>query len=176
MRPTTNSEKFLLGVLGLVILGGILFFGGKALNQKQQALDLSRASLRADQAEAEVDLQKKDLWMQRRAWIKDHEPAFGEEGDTRAQVLNYVVKGARDNHLEILEQNLGDVQHGPGGARVDVEIKIKGSMEALCRWLAALQKPESFYALSLFSLKADQDQKSMVCTLQVARYFQEKSP
>jgi hypothetical protein len=176
MRPTTNSEKFLLGVLGLVVLGGILFFGGKALNQKQQALDLSRASLRADQAEAEVDLQKKYLWMQRRAWIKDHEPAFGEEGDTRAQVLNYVVKGARDHHLEILEQNLGDVQHGPGGARVNVEIKIKGSMEALCRWLAALQKPESFYALSLFSLKADQDQKSMVCTLQIARYFQEKAP
>jgi hypothetical protein len=49
-------------------------------------------------------------------------------------------------------------------------------MEGLCRWLAALQKPESFYAVTQFSLQADEDQKSMVCTLQVARYFQESSP
>jgi hypothetical protein len=176
MRPTSNSERFLLALLGCVVLGGLAFFGYKALDQKQQALNLARASLKADQAEAQVDLQKKDLWMQRQAWIKAHEPAFGDEGDTRAQVLNAVVKGARDHHLEILEQTLGGVQHGPGGARVNAEVKIKGSMEGLCRWLADLQKPESFYAVGLFSLKADQDQKSMVCTLQVARYFRENSP
>jgi hypothetical protein len=175
MRPTTSSEKFLLGVLALVVVGGVVFFGGKALTQKQQALDLSLLSLKADQAEAMVDLQNQDLWAQRAAWIKQHEPPFGDEGDTRAQVLNSVVKGARDNHLEILEQNLADVQHGPGGACVNVAIKIKGTMEGLCRWLAALQKPENFYAVSMFSLKADQDQKSMVCTIQVARYFQEAS-
>jgi hypothetical protein len=164
MRPRTNSEKFLLVLLGLVILGGVVFFGGHALNQKQQELDLARASLKADQAEAEVDLQKETLWSQRRSWIKDHQPPFGEEGDTGAQMRNAVVKGARD------------VQHGPGGARVNVQLKIKGSMEGLCRWLAALQKPESFYAVTQFSLQADEDQKSMVCTLQVARYFQESSP
>jgi hypothetical protein len=168
-----QSEKFLLGVLILVILGGAAYFGYSALSQKQRSLDLARASLKADQAEAEVDLQKEDLWKQRKAWIKDHEPAFGEEGDMQAQVLNFVVKGARDNYLEVLEQNPGAVQHGPGGVRVNVEIKIKGAMEGLCRWLAGLQKPESFYAVGLFSLKADQDQKSMVCTLQVARYFKE---
>lgn len=172
----TNSEKLLLGVLGLVILGGVVFFGGHALSQKQQELNLERLSLKGDQAEAEVDLQKEALWNQRRAWIKAHQPPFGEEGDTGAQMRNAVVKGARDNNLEILEQEAPDVQHGPGGARVNVQLKIKGSMEGLCRWLAALQKPESFYAVTQFSLQADEDQKSMVCTLQVARYFQESSP
>ena len=175
MRATRSSEKTLLAVLGLVIFGGVLFFGHKALSQRQQALDLSREGLKADQAEALVDLQSKDLWIQRQRWIQDHEPSMGEEGDTRAQVLNTVVNGARDHHLEILEQDPGDVQHGPGGARVNVSVKVKGSMEGLCRWLAELQKPESFYALSLFSLKADQDEKSMVCTLQIARYFKESA-
>jgi hypothetical protein len=55
--------------------------------------------------------------------------------------------------------------------RVNVSVKVKGSMEALVKWLTALEKPEQFYAISSFSLKADQDQKSMVCTLQIARYF-----
>jgi len=36
-------------------------------------------------------------------------------------------------------------------------------------------KPDQFYAVSSFALKADQDQKSMVCTLQIARYFKEGS-
>jgi hypothetical protein len=173
MRPKTNSEKFLLGLLALVIFGGVIFFGYKALGQRQLALNLERASLKADQTEAEVDLQQMPLWAQRQDWIKNHEPLFGEEGDTRAQVLNFVVKGARDHHLEIQDQNLGDVQHGPGGVKVNAEVRVKGSMEGLCRWLAELQKPESFYAVDLFSLKADQDQKSVDCTLRVARYFRE---
>ncbi len=31
--------------------------------------------------------------------------------------------------------------------------------------------PDNFYAVTLFSLKADSDQKSFDCTLQIARYF-----
>jgi hypothetical protein len=173
MRPTTNSEKFLLCVLATLILGGLIFFGGKAFNRKEQAINFQRASLRADQAEAMVDLQQKPLWTARANWIKDNEPPLGDEGDTRAQVLNFVVKGARDHHLEILDQNLGDVVHGTGGAKVTAEVKVKGGMEGLCRWLADLQKPASFYAVDLFSLKADADEKSMDCTLRLSRYFKE---
>jgi hypothetical protein len=173
VRSMTNSEKFLLAVLGLVILGGAVFFGDKALGEKQAALNLQRASLRADRAEAEVDLRQMPLWTQRANWIRTNEPLLGEEGDTRAEVLASITKSARDHKLEILEQSLGEVEHGPGGAKVNAEVKLKGSMEGLCRWLAELQKPASFYAVGLFSLQADQDQKSMVCTLRIARYFKE---
>ena len=69
------------------------------------------------------------------------------------------------------QEIVNDVQHGAAGTRVNVSIKVKGSMQDLVKWLTDLQKPDQFYAVSLFSLKADQDQKSMVCTLQIARYF-----
>ena len=173
MRPTTNSENFLLSVLGLVLVSGALFFGGKALNQRERSVDLEKASLRADNAEAAVDLQQEAAWAERKQWILDHEPAALEPGDASAQVLSYVVKGARDHELEVQEQNLGAVQHGPAGEKVESEVRVKGSMEGLCRWLAELQKPETFYAVDLFSLKADQDEKSMVCTLHISRYFRE---
>jgi hypothetical protein len=70
-----------------------------------------------------------------------------------------------------MEQSLNDVQHGAAGTRVNVSVKVKGSMQGLCKWLTDLQKPDQFYAISSFSLRADEDQKSMVCTLQIARYF-----
>jgi hypothetical protein len=174
MRPTTRSEKILLAVLGLVLLGGLLFFGGSALTQKQRTLDLTRASLRADNAEAAVELQRQAYWADRSQWIRDHEPMAMEEGDASAQVLAFVVKGARDHHLEVQEQNTGQVEHGAGGTKVESEVRVKGGMEALCRWLAELQQqPENFYAVDLLSLKADQDEKSMVCTLHISRYFRE---
>jgi hypothetical protein len=173
MRPTTNTEKILLVVLALVLLGGASFFGYKALDQKQQALELQRSSVRADNAEAMVELQQAALWKQRAGWIKTNEPPFGDEGDTRAQVLNFVVKGARDHHLEIVDQNLGDVQHASGRVKVNAEVNVKGSMEGLSRWLADLQKPASFYAVDFFSLKADADLKSMDCKLRISRYFRE---
>jgi Tfp pilus assembly protein PilN len=171
----TKSEKTLLWVLAAIIFAGGNYFGYRWLSQKQSSLQLAYAQLKADQAEAKVDLLESDLWAQRTAWVRDHEPALGDEGDAKAQVLEYVLKGARDNKLEIIEQSLNDVEHGAAGARVNVSVKVKGSMEALAKWLTDLQKPDQFYAVSSFTLKADQDQKSMVCTLQIARYFKEGS-
>jgi len=167
----TKNEKILLVFLITILFVTGNFYGYRWLAQKQEALNLTYAQMRADNADAQVDLLKKDLWAQRKAWIKDHEPVSTEEGDTKAQVLEHVSKGAHDNKLEILEQSLNDVQQGPAGTRVNVTLKIKGPMEGLCHWLADLQKPESFYAVSKLSLKADQDQKSMICTVQLARYF-----
>jgi hypothetical protein len=171
----TKSEKTLLSVLAAIIFAGGNYFGYRWLSQKQSTLQLAYAGLRADQAEDKVDLLESDLYAQRQAWVHDHEPPLGDEGDAKAQVLEYVLKGARDNKLEIMEQSLNDVQHGAAGVRVNVSVKVKGAMQDLCKWLTDLQKPDQFYAISSFSLKADEDQKSMVCTLQIARYFKEGS-
>jgi hypothetical protein len=86
-------------------------------------------------------------------------------------MLQTVLKGARDQHLDVLEQNLDEVEHSAAGTVVRVGVKVKGPMEGLCRWLAALQKPSDFYAVRTFSLQADDDATSMICTLEVVRYF-----
>jgi len=171
MRPQTKNEKVLLSVLAAIVFVGGNYFGYHWLAQKQSSLQLAEAQLRADQKEAEVDLQQSGTWAQRKTWVQDHEPVLGDEGDAKAAVLEYALKGARTNKLEILEQSLKEVQHGAAGTRINVSVKVKGSMQDLCKWLTDLQKPDQFYAISLFSLKADQDQKSMVCTLNIARYF-----
>lgn len=171
----TRNEKFLVILLLIIVIGAGNFYGYEWLSQKQRALDLQLAQLRAEKAEALVDLQSLALWTKRKAWIQKHLPALTDEGDAKAQVLESVLKGARDQHLEILEQALGDTQHGSTGTRVNISLKVKGRMQSLCQWLSDLQKPESFYAVSKLSLKADQDQKSMVCTLQLARNFRSGS-
>jgi hypothetical protein len=172
MRLRTKNEKILFGVMLVIVFGMVNFYGYNWLAKKQAALELTAAELRADQAEARVDLKDLDESTKRQAWIKQHQPALGEADTAKAQVLDEVSKRARDNKLEILEQGLvEDVTQDAGGAQIGVTLKVKGSMENLVRWLTALQKPDQFYAVSKFSLKADEDQKSMVCTLQLARYY-----
>lgn len=169
----TENEKRLLVALFAVVLAMANFYGYKWLAQKQGVLILTEKRLRADKAEAEVNLKKQDVWAQRKAWIAQHEPALeGEEANAKAtKVLEALHQGILKQHLEVLDQGLNETQQGPSGTRVNVSIRIKGSMKGICDWLADLQKPENFYAVTRFSLKADQDQKSMVCSLQLARYF-----
>lgn len=167
----TRNEKILLLVLAAIIFVGGNIFGYRWLAKKEADLKFVEANLKADEAEGKVALLQVNTWAQRKEWIAAHQPKMSDEGETKSDVLNHVLKGARENKLEVLEQNLNDVQRGASGARVKVSVKVKGSMQDLVKWLTALEKPEEFYAVSTFSLKADQDQKSMVCTLQIARYF-----
>ncbi|MCE0523470.1 MAG: hypothetical protein LV480_11235 [Methylacidiphilales bacterium] len=168
---TTKNEKLLLSILVAIVFLGGNFYGYKWLAQQQKKLDLSYAELKADQAEAKVDLKDSGTWAKCRAWVNDHEPPLGNEGDAKAAVLAFVTKGARDNKLEVTDQNFNDVEQTVAGTTVNVSVKVKGSMEGLVKWLTSLEQPDQFYAVTSFSLNADQDQKSMVCTLKIARYF-----
>ncbi len=167
----TRNEKILLAILIAIVFFSGNYYGYRWLAKRQADLQASYQDLLDEKLQAQIDLQKEDLWTKRKAWINEHEPALGEEGDAKAQVLEFVKKGAQANKLEILEQSLNDTQNDASGSRVYVALKVKGSMEGLCHWLADLQKPVNFYAVTKFSLKADQDAKSFVCTLQLARFF-----
>lgn len=176
MKPRTRNEKVLLLTLVTILFVGGNFYGYKWLSGKLSGLQRDYLELRADKAEAEVDLQKADTWKQRQEWLRTHEPVMASEAETKAQILEYALKSARDNKLEIMEQSLiENIQRGPGGAQVGVSLKVKGSMESLARWMTSLQKPDQFYSIPSFTLNLDQDSKTFICSLKVVRYFREGS-
>jgi hypothetical protein len=158
-------------ILVAIAFLGANFYGYKWIAGKQAALRLSETNLEVERTASEAALQETDTWAQRKAWLDERQPPLGEEGDAKAAVLDYVTKGAKANKLEIVEQSLNDTTKSAAGTRVNVSIKVKGSMQDLVKWLTGLEKPDDFYAISLFSLKADTDLKSFDCTLQIARYF-----
>ncbi len=170
MRPRSN-EKLYLGVLLAILFVAANWYGYKWYAGKMSDLHLSASDLQSEQDAAQIALGELPKWNEKMKWIKDTEPPLTSEGDAKAAVLDFVEKGATAHKLEIVEQSLNDIQKTPAGTRVNVSIKVKGSMQNLVAWLAPLNKPDDFYAITLFSLKADTDQKSFDCTLQIARYF-----
>jgi hypothetical protein len=170
-----SNEKLYLAVLLAVVFGIANWYGYKWYAGQMTDLRHKVDNLQADQDASATALKEIPQWTARQAWLKANQPAMTNEGDAKAAVLDYVEKGATSNKLEVVEQSLNDIQKTSGGVRVNVSIKVKGSMQNLVAWLAPLQKPDSFYAITLFSLKADSDQKSFDCTLQVARFFRGSS-
>lgn len=171
MRTPTSNEKVLLGLLVAILFVAGNWYGYTWYAGRQAALRSTANQLQSEQESAETALKEIPQWQARKAWLKDKQPPLGDEGTSKAAVLEYVQKGARAHKLEILEQSLNDVERSAGMARVNVSVKVKGGMHDLVDWLAGLQKPDDFYAVTLFSLKADQDQKSFDCTIQIARFF-----
>ena len=170
MRPRSN-EKLYLAILLAILFVAANWYGYKWYAGKMAELHAKAADLQDEQDASESALSELPKWTEKMQWIKDTEPDLGSEGDAKAAVLDVVEKGATAHKLQIVEQSLNDVQHTSAGTRVNVSIKVKGSMQDLVAWLAPLEKPDTFYAVTLFSLKADADQKSFDCTLQIARYF-----
>jgi hypothetical protein len=172
----TKNEKILLGILiAIVVLGGN-FYGYQWLSKKQVDLDLTYKELLADQSEALFTLKDDAVTTaaQRLAWIKQNESPMGEEDMMQPQVLDAVVKGATDNKLEIVNRKIDDTQTDTIGKEINVTVTVKGSMQGLVHWLADLQKPQNFYAVTELTLKVDpEDQKSMLCTLNIGRYFKD---
>jgi hypothetical protein len=171
VRPLTPNEKLLLTVLVLIVFAGANFFGYRMLKQKKDAQTLDYAEARADQAEAKVSLLQKSTWEKRESWIAAHEPTATEEGDAQAATLQFVSSGARSQGLQVVEQSLNETVESGNGFRVEVALTVKGPMHALTQWLAGLQDPASFYAVPYLSLKADDEQKSMVGNLHIYRFF-----
>lgn len=171
----TKSEMALLVILVVIALLIGNYFGYTWYAKQISALTLTEKRLKGDIADAEFDLRNKADLEKKKAWIEAHEPPLGERDITSAQVLDDVKKGTTEQHLEIMEQNLKGTENRPGGTRVNVHLKLKGSMQGICKWLADLQKPEDFYAVTELTMLADQDQKSIICTMELARYFKEGS-
>jgi len=170
-----SNEKLYLAVLLAILFGAANWYGYKWYAGQMEELLVKADNLQADQDAAQQALQEIPTWTARKAWIAKTQPPLGSEGDAKANVLDFVEKGATAHKLEIVEQSLNDMQKTSGGVRINVSIKVKGAMHDLVDWLAPLQKPDEFYAVTLFSLKADADQKSFDCTLQVARFFRGSS-
>jgi hypothetical protein len=168
---TTENEKKLLFVLTAIVVGSGCVYGYKWITQQQTVQQATLSELQADQAAAQVDLQDSDLYAKRKAWIDANEPMLTDEGTAKAQLQAYIQKGARDHKLEIIEQNLNDSEPGPAGLRINASVKVKGPMEGLAEWLTEFQKPDQFYAVTSCTLNADPDMKSMICTLQLARFY-----
>lgn len=171
MRQLTKLEKTLIFVLiGTVFLLANLF-GISALLRQRRAVQLDAITLKGERDEANLWLSQKDKWLARKDWLEKTQPKTSQPEAAQSTFFEELQKSARSRHLAIDEQGFGEIAETAYFQSVAVKMRITGTLENTTRWLAAIQRPELFQAITSFSLKSEKDPPNVNVELEIAKYY-----
>jgi len=171
LRPSTKGERQKLALfLGLLFVVAN-FFALTAASRHYTAIRAQLEQLRAQLAYNQVWLEDRDLWTQRQRWLTEKQPVLKDTGEANVALIESLQKLAAADNLVIAEQSLKDPRRDAAFQEVSVQLHLVGTLEALCRWLAAVQQPDLFQTVTNFSLKSDEDANKVRCDLTVARWY-----
>jgi len=171
MRLLTASEK----KLSLLFVGSIFlvlnFFLFEALVKHRKLVEKSIVQLKAEKSEASAWMADKEWWMKRRAWLQEKQPKPEAGGQESARLLEFLQQSARQQNITISQQKLNDPLLAAYYREVSVQLEVKGPLDAVTKWLAGLQAPDRFHAITTLTLKSDAEPPKVICSLTVARWY-----
>jgi Tfp pilus assembly protein PilO len=171
MRALTKSERRLtLLFLGLVfVVANVLAL--EAIIKKRRTLEREITRLNLEQREASAWMSDRDYWMKRKAWLDEKQPKLEVEGQESARLLETLQQSARQQNITISTQRLIDPKTTTYYREGSVQLEIKGRLESVTRWLAQLQEPARFQAVTSLTLKSDTEPPKVIVNLTVARWY-----
>lgn len=171
MRSLTASEKRLSFIFLALIFAAVNFFvlqaAGGALRDMKRRLQ----EVQNQRKEQEAWLGQKEEWKARRAWLDAKQPALANAGQEGAALQQALSQSAQQHKLTMRSQQLLEPADTPSYREVAVQVEVGGSLESVLRWLAELQGPDRFLAVTHLTLKSDTDATKVICSVRVAKWF-----
>jgi hypothetical protein len=127
--------------------------------------------LGAEQKESALWLAEKDFWLQRKSWLDEKSPHATADGQEPARLLEFLQQSAGRNTLTVTQQKLHEPRTLEHYHEVAAQLEVRGGMEPLCRWLAELQAPDKFQAITRLTLQSDTEASKLVCNLVITRWY-----
>lgn len=171
MRQLKPSERRLTLVFAALVFLAANFFALNILTEKKHVLESDIRNLRLEETEAGFWLAQSDLWLRRKAWLGEKQPRLSGTGQESGELLQNLQRTARQQKITISQQTFPEAVPSPYYQEVSVQLEIKGSLEAVTRWIASLQNPEAFTAVTIKNLKSDAEAPNVICSLLVARRY-----
>jgi hypothetical protein len=171
MRTLTVSERRLGAMLLALIFIIANLFAVRLLMKRQRAWQRDIIRLRAEQTEASAWLAEKDFWLQRKSWLDEKLPRPAADGQEPARLLEFLQQSAARNTLTVTQQKLHEPRTLENYHEVAAQLEVRGGMESLCRWLAELQAPDKFQAITRLTVQNDAEAAKLVCSLVITRWF-----
>lgn len=173
MRRLTPSEVRLVRLLGVVLLLVALVFVIVYYKRSVDSLRLEIADLRNQKAESDFWMDEKPLWDKRAEWMRGNMPVLPGDGSASSAFLEDMQRSARSSGLEIDSQSLLDPVAAGGVEEYALRMRVSGSLESFTRWMASLQDPAKFQAVTALNVKSDAEPPDVVCELQITRFYQQ---
>ncbi len=172
MRKLTGSEVRLVQLLGLVLVVIAVLFVVVFYQRNVEALKTRITNLENSKVEADFWLSEKPFWDERRNWLVGKMPILPEDGSATSKFLEDIQQSASAAGVTIESPSLLEPVGGNGIEEHLLRMKANGTLEQFTRWLAAIQRPEKFQAISALNLKSGEP-PTVICELQISRYYQQ---
>lgn len=171
LRRLTKSEKRLLTIFGLALFAMANFYGVSYLLDTEGALTQQLSELQATEKTSQIWLREKQFWLARKQWIDRQQPRVASGQVPQSELLQALTASAQANQLVIQEQSFAELKNTANYQSVAVKLKLSGNLENVVKWLADLQQPEKFQAVTNLSLKSEEQPPKVNLELEVARWY-----
>lgn len=171
LRRLTKSESRLLIIFGLALFVMANFYGISYLLDTENELTQQIGELEATVKTNQIWLREKQFWLTRKQWIDRQQPRVGTGQVPQSELLQALIASAQANQLVIQEQSFAELKNTANYQSVAVKLKLSGNLENVVKWLAELQQPEKFQAVTNFSLKSEEQPPKVNLELEVARWY-----
>jgi hypothetical protein len=175
LRVLTKAERRLSIIFIVAVFGMANFYGLGYLYDLMSDASRELADLRGRESANDIWLKEKDIWLKRKEWIQKVQPRIHSDQVPQSELLESVTASAKSNQLQIDEQSFGEIRSTPNYQSVSVRFKLTGALQNVIKWLAQVQQPELFQAITSFSLKSGNDPPSVSLELEIARLYAPKT-
>ena len=176
MRPLNRNERLLAGALGAL---AFLFLNLAAMRWISEQMRTQRAAITQLEMEAQATrqlLKQRPYWVARQEWIAAHPPETYNELQTRAKFQREAQTSLQDKGLKIDSQQPQDTEHVGDLAVANLDLMMTGRLEAIVRWLHAVQQPGKSVSVGNFTLKQGEDGNSMQLEVRLAKVYRAGAP
>jgi hypothetical protein len=147
------------------------FYGISYLLDTESALTQQMSELEGTAKTNQTWLREKQFWLARKQWIDRQQPRVGAGQVPQSELLQTLTASAQANQLVIQEQSFAELKNTANYQSVAVKLKLSGNLQNVIKWLAELQQPEKFQAITNFSLKSEEQPPKVNLELEVARWY-----
>jgi hypothetical protein len=177
MHTLTPNEKKLVTVIGMLIFGIVNIIGLSTAKDKstQEAQKLKVQNM--TRLDSNTILQEEKKWTDYRQWIDANQPTITSPEDGQRALNNYLESVAKAHKVTLSQPAIGGLTKQPYYQEISVGLQAQGTLQNVVQWIADLQQPTNFQAITSVTLKAnDKDPAKVTCNLQLARWYSLNPP
>ena len=154
----------------MLLLGGTLILVD-IYRKKADALKLRRGELELALVEIDALLEDRVEWTTRNDWLRANQPAFTSRELIDQQIFEE-ANARKVEGIEVSEIKLLEPLSTPHYEQAGVSLVVTGSLEAVFRWLHAVQRPTQFRVVRNVTVIPDEEENGLIhCSLQLLRWY-----
>jgi hypothetical protein len=167
----TAMEQRLVLVLGVCAGLWVLLVIYRTYDTSVQEAQKRLANAREQRAEMRRWLGEEEIWSQRGAWLKEHQPQAQSVSQASAELVAELQNTAREAGITLQEQELSEGVQSPASVEVGARVRGTGTLQAICQWMTTLQQPGKFRLVNNFVLKSDPEPGKIQLQMRVIQRF-----